>query len=274
MGDVLLCHTNRADAATLSNGSWNANLPLNNLKDGNVDKVARATNAVATSTRFAVDLGALFSIRAIALVKHNMTTAATWRVKGGTAAPDASNVFATGQVFDSTALNAKQLTFNLDAPAKWGEQYMALYARDAATVRYITVDITDTANPSGYVQIGRLFVGSGLQPAYGVAYGISDRWDDLSVPMESESGKRYYNKRRKRRSVEFQLPFLSLAEGNYVHELDAAMGVTEEVLYVPDPADTALSQRYGFLATMRELTPLEYPLLNNRAKAYRLDEKL
>lgn len=278
MSNIFLAHTNRADSCTLSNGSWvsTSTIARDNLKDGDIDKVARTSNALAASTRFAADLGANYSIRAIALVSHNLTAAtATWQVKGGTVAPDASNVFASGQVFDSGVLNAKQLTFYGDTPSDWGAQYNVIYVRDAATVRYITVDITDTGNAAGYVQIGRLFIGGGFQPADNVEYGLQDGHEELSTFTRSKAGKRFYTRQTPRpRWVQFALPQLSVAEGDQVHEMDAALGITEEVLYVPDPADMVKTQRYGFLGNMRELSPLEYPFYNNRSKAYRIDQKL
>jgi hypothetical protein len=276
MSNVLLCHTNRTDLATLSNGSWSATLPLANLKDGNVNKAARSTNALAASTIFAVDMGPVpFPIRAVALVNHNLTTAATWQVKGGTAAPDASNNFASGQVFDSGVMNVKQLTFNWDVPTNWGASYMALYAFNAQTVRYVTVTIADASNPAGYVQLGRLFIGTGFQPAVNFNRGAVDAWDDFSTMTRSKSGSPFFSKVQPRqRFAEFTLGMLSAAESTQVHEMDGFLGITDEILYVPDPADMAYSQRFGFLGTNRELTPLEYLRYPERSKAYRIEQKV
>jgi hypothetical protein len=278
MSNILLAHTNRTDAGTLSNGTWNGSLPLNNLKDGNIDKVARSANATAASTRFALDMGANFPVWAIALAATNISAnGSTWQVKGGTAAPDSVNVFATGQVFNSTAIACRQLTFAWDTPADWGLQYNLIYALAAPqTVRYITVDIVDTANAAGFVQIGRLFVGTGFQPAVNPRKGWKSGREDLSTFTTADSGKKFFTKRLPRpRWEDLELFRLTAGEGDQVHEMDALLGITDEVLYVPDPADLAKSQRYGFLGTMRELSVLDAPYSDGgRSKAYRIDQKL
>lgn len=278
MSSLALAHTTRADAATFSNGSWSTSLPLNNLKDPNIDKVARSTNALSTSTIFAADMGANYSICAVALVAHNCSTSgATWRVKGGTVAPNASNVFTTGQVFDSGVMNVRAMSFAYDIPSDWGAQYNLIYSFASQTVRYITVDIVDTANTAGYVQFGRLFVpGYQLQPGVNAEIGLQDVREELSTYSRSDSGKRFFTKRTPRpRGAIFKLPRLTASEVDIAHELDALIGITEEVLYIPDPADVAKTQRYGFLGTMKELSALEYQHIDGgRSKAYRIDQKM
>ena len=71
-----------------------------------------------------------------------------------------------------------------------------------------------------------------------------------------------------------RFPVLSIAEANHLDEMADAVGTTEEVFYVPDPADMELSQRQGFLAHMRELGALEDAYYENVATPYRLEEKL
>jgi len=86
--------------------------------------------------------------------------------------------------------------------------------------------------------------------------------------------QKYSTARRRPRTVDFNFPVLSPDEGDHLDEMMAEVGTTEDVLYVPDPADAAKSQRYGFLGTLRELTPLEYPFFDKRAMPLRLEQKL
>src|SRR5262245_42530055 len=66
---------------TLSGGSWLVALPLTNLQDRRLARVARSTNDDAASTQFDVDLTVARSIRVISLVNHNLSLAATVRVR-------------------------------------------------------------------------------------------------------------------------------------------------------------------------------------------------
>ena len=83
--EMLLCTANRADDATLSGGDFTSGLPRDNLKDDRVTKVARTTSTDEADTRFRADLGANYTLRALALVNSNFSTSALWRVRAGQA---------------------------------------------------------------------------------------------------------------------------------------------------------------------------------------------
>jgi hypothetical protein len=178
--------------------------------------------------------------------------------------------------FNSGFIPVKQLTFHGDTPSDWGAQYAAIAALPAAiSARYATVEIDDTANAAGHLDIGRLFVGGGLQPAYNASYaGFADEREDLSTVVANPNGKRFGTARRRPRGVRFSLQYTSQAEADRIHEMQAAVGTLDEVLYVPDPADAAHSQRYGFLGHLRQLSPIEYPFVLKRSIAFELGEKL
>lgn len=72
---------------SLSGGSWLAALPLANLQDRRLAKVARSTNDAQASTMFEVDLGVARAVRLVGLPVHNLSTAAKWRVRGFASAP-------------------------------------------------------------------------------------------------------------------------------------------------------------------------------------------
>lgn len=170
---------------------------------------------------------------------------------------------------------AKQMTFHGDTPTNWGEQYPLIAAFDARTARYGTVEIDDTTNTATYVQLGQLFIAGGFQPTENAEQqGFADGRTDLSSSVKSVGGQKYGTARRRPRTVDFSFPMLTLEEGDHLDEMMAEVGTTEDVLYVPDPSDAAKTQRYGFLGTLRELSPLEYPLADKRAVPLRMEQKL
>src|SRR6266702_1507315 len=79
MSNLLLASQNRADECTLTLGSYAAGLPLNNLKDRQITKVARSTNALAASSLFLAALTTLRPIRVLALINTNCSRDATYR---------------------------------------------------------------------------------------------------------------------------------------------------------------------------------------------------
>jgi hypothetical protein len=80
-----------------SGGSWSASLPLTNVADRRLQKVARSTDALATSTKIIVDLGVARSVGMLAVLIPNLTKSTTPTVqwKGGTSS-GASDVYNPG----------------------------------------------------------------------------------------------------------------------------------------------------------------------------------
>lgn len=66
----------------LSGGSYSGSLPLANIKNPLLSKVARTTNALAASSQFNVVFGSQREVRLFALLNHNLSLAATVRAKG------------------------------------------------------------------------------------------------------------------------------------------------------------------------------------------------
>jgi hypothetical protein len=272
MSNIVLCYPNRADNATLSGGSWSATLVLNNLKDGDIDNVARSTNNAAASTRFLVDLGANYAVRAVALINHTVGVADTWRVKANTSAQGPLTLgVGSGGTYDSGAVPARQMTFQGDTPSDWGAKYMLLATLNA-TVRYFAIELACAAA----IDLGRLFIGGGLQPDMNPEHGnISDDMEEGSSRQTTASLKDYLVERsRRRRGVAMSLADLSETEAAWFNEVQHEAGIVDELLYVPDPSDLAKSQRYGFLARLDKLDPLTNPYYAHRGAAIALREKL
>lgn len=175
---------------------------------------------------------------------------------------------------DTGWVNALQMTFVGDTPSNWGKQYYALACMDT-TARYLSVEVDDTANADGYVQIGRVFVGGGFQPSLmNMETGMRDGRKSLDDVVTAVSGKEYGTVRRRRKTVAFSLPMLTEEEGDHLHEMQDFVGLTEEVLVVHDPDDLAQSQRYGMLGLMEDLDPIAYPFFATRSNAMQIKEKL
>ena len=176
--------------------------------------------------------------------------------------------------YSSGFVNVLQMTFNGEVPAAWGQEYLAQVLFAATSGRYLTVEIDDTTNAAGYVQAGRLFVANAFQPAINASYGLQSGRDDLSTVTSSISGVRYATARRRPRTEKFTLQYALQAEADRIHEMYGEIGAVDEVLYVPDPADSSFSQRYGFLGYLEQLGPLDYPIPLRRSIPFQVKEKL
>lgn len=279
MQNIILSYPNRADAATITGGSWSGALPVTNLANREVWKVARSTDTLPASTKFNVDIGTSKPLRCFALANHNMSASATWRVTlGSTAGND--------DIYDSGWQNVWKITF--DDVVEWesitwwsgvaGDEYLrspyaAMHAApDIYTARHVTVEVDDPANVDNYVQIGRVFAGSALQPTYNAAYGLQDGIKDLSTTDAAESGAFWGTERRRMRYTSLVLGWVTPTEAQYIQEMQRSLGTLGEVLYIPYPADMGASQRWGYIGRMSELSPIDYPYYRVRSLPIKLEE--
>jgi hypothetical protein len=429
---------NRADAATLSGGSWTAGLPRANMQNRIIGKVARTSNDALSSTKFDIDLTSTKKIRALALVNHNLSLNALYRVRAtnesaatnlclqsevlgnaswtktnttvstnSVAAPDSA---VTADTLTASAGNAttiqdlgslgsaayvfsiwlKRLTgsgnidLTLDGGATWTTKTItsewvryqitqtlanpdcgirivtngdAIYAwgaqvetgavatsyypttnstatraagymdawqsylsdsgwQDVWTVvypsesleweddnwwtgqytseeiegyttalihllesniraRYWRVELDDTSNPDGYVEIGRLFIGSTWQPFKNMSYGASNAWETKTDVQEAIGGAEYFQRRTPFRIARFALNWMSENEGMAnAFELQRRAGIDQEVLWIHDPDDTVHALRRRFLGRLRQLSAIEHPYPNTQSTGFEIKEVL
>lgn len=279
---VYLGWPNRIGESTLSGGSWLAGLPRANVADPRITKVARSSTDAIADTKILGDLTTSRSLRAFALVNHNLSQAAQVRFRVGTTSGGA-------EVYDSGWIDAWQMGWDADM-LEWEESgwwegiaddeylrapYAVIHVMPGFyTGRYWSIEIDDTANVDTYVQIGRVFVGGGFVPNINMDFGYLRGWEDLSEITRSDAGAEFALIRPRRRTTRFELSWLTSAEAEYVHEMQRRLGLTGEVLFVPDVADADAAQRYGFLGRLRTLGALEYPYINAHKLACELQEIL
>lgn len=283
MANVLIGWPNRIDQSTLSGGAWAAALPLDNLKVPRMPVVARSTDALTASTQFDADLGASKTLLAIAIANHNLSQDAEIRVSLGSTSGD-------DDVYAGDWTPAYAITFGSGtdewADYEWftglssdewiGTPFTSFVLLPSAyAARYVRVEIDDTTNPDGYVQMGRVFIGSGFVPAFNPAYGLQDGFRDPSLITELESGAVIAHPRRRLRTVKFALELVRQDdEFSILHELQRRIGTVGEVLYVPNYRNAEATQRTGFIGRMSKLDPISYPIFRHRSAGFEIVEIL
>lgn len=264
----ILAFPNRADEATLSGGSWTTGMPRTNLQTRTIKEAARTTDATTASTQFMVALPRTRKVRVLALVDHNMSLAATYRVRGYATGDLTTATYDSGtkKVFPA-AYN--EITADWDEGNFWDLSPPAEYL-DGLTASLIhvlpsdvyarnwLVELTDTTNEAGYVQLGRLFISSGWVPAVNMNYGAAIQYEPRSEIDEAYSGAEYFYERPSPRVARFELRGLDLTEAmTYALDAQRVQSNSREVLFLYDLADTTHLLRRSFLGRMRTLSALE-----------------
>jgi hypothetical protein len=268
---------NRAYEATgYTGGSWRAGFAAANMGVRGFADVSRSTTAASADSQFIMDMGATRALRAVGLFGHNLTTSATLEVNVGTTSGGAEaydGVAAT--CWPMATLQSSLTAYGIEEDLWYKDGWPIIVVLPAfASGRYVQFKISDTGNPAGYIEVATAFAGGGLLPGHGVDYqGFGDGFEDLSGVDYSPSGALWAYARSRMRLQSFVLSWVSHTELAIVRELERQCGRTDDVLYVPDCNDMAYSQRYGFLATLKELSQAEYPSFDIRKKAFSLKER-
>ncbi|MFN3858106.1 MAG: hypothetical protein ACK4RV_10170 [Caulobacter sp.] len=271
MANVILAYGNLADLATLSGGSWQASLPLDNIKDRRLGRVARTTSAASGNSKFDADFGANRLFRVIALVGHNISVDGQYRIRLGADPTFASTVHDSGWA-DVWPIVYPFGQVPWGSPNWWSgrftEDQIDAYPKvlvhilsAALNAQYMRVEIDDEGNEAAFVQVGRLFAADGWQPEYNASYeGASLGWIDRTYVQEALSGAEVFDARTMPRKVRVEFPVMPQDEAMaQAFEIQRAMGTSGEVLFVWDPDDTVHAVRRQIFGRLRTLSDIENP---------------
>jgi len=289
MGSLIILYDNFSDHGLLTGGSWLAALPLTNLQDDDIQRVARSNGATSAATKFIVDLGLPQTVDGIVLGPTNVTPGSTWRVRAY------SDNTLTTLVYDSTLQTVDGDVINWANPPEWLEwedpnfwygivgdidelpQYLTHIIPEATApiAQYWLIEFFDEGNIDGAVDVGRLMIASAFRPSLNYTDNNGFGLRPLTDVQESLGGLRSYWDRGVRRSFRAQFQYLAEAEVfGAAFRMMLRSGVSRQVFVVPNPDDTNYGTRRSFLATFKTVPEIQQLLAARGALAVDLEEVL
>lgn len=282
MQNILLLYDNQADIASLSGGHWLPALPLANLKSRPLHRVARSVDLDLTSTRFNIDMVSPYEARAICVGPGNLSSGYSYRFTVY------SDIERTDLVFDSGwsvgAPRAAWNTLNWTDPAFWTgllpwadnerSPWIIHVFAEPVIGQYWTLEIDDTSNADGHVQLGRLFMGKAWQPSINYGYGNNGlSFRDNSIRAQTLSGGEKSWRRLNPRIFQFGFDYLPEAEMYGAgYDFQRAVGFDGEVFVIPDPAGAQFLHKRSFLANVTRLDALSQAIFAHGSTAFELKE--
>ena len=273
------------DDVTWSGGSWTTNYPITNLATLPFAKVARTTDAAAAHTQFRGTFSKPRLAEIIVLCRHNLTLDATWRVRLYEKTTDVQPVFDSGfievwpAVYDQT-----QVTW--DSGSFWDLKYTddqisgypwfaPLYIDGSYTVAAFAVEISDPANPDGYIQIGLCEVASALDFPMGLSFGAQVGFTAATVITTADGGIDYSERKQKPRTFTGTLAAVDRSFGlTTFFELQRINDIDVPFFFWPDREDTQHTLRLAYMARNQQLNALSQAYFKNDAVTLNLKEIL
>lgn len=284
MANAVLAFPNYADvdyySPTISGGSWHPDAPLSNLQNRFFAYKARTVNCTTEATQFIVDLSTVQAVQVVAMPRHNMSLNAT--VKYTFYRSDMSIVYtATKAVYKQTYPYG---SVPFESPNFWTGKMTPEQATifpmpahlilDTAIVcRYVKVEITDTDNTAGYIEIARIIIAPGWQPTINFSLGAKLSVRDETLVTSTIGGADFYDVRQKRRIGSLSFQYLPKDEA-FVQAFDGLLrlGLKGQLYFCYDPDDDANLHRFSFVATMETLDGLTATLCGYSGIGYALKE--
>lgn len=209
-------------------------------------EVARTTG---TGQVLSGNFAAASSCSMCVLWRHNLSSAATWRLElFSSAGLGGTKVYDSG---DQVALMAAPLEApSLTGGAVLGEfqqpaQHSVLYF-EPVVARSFKLTLSDSTNGAGYLQASRLMMGAFWEPGRGSAdYGAELQWIDDSTQQRSASGSlRTPNPRGSYRQLTMDCSEMDLADAGALARIVGQVGKRAEIWISLYPGWGALDGAY------------------------------
>ncbi len=273
--NMRIVHDNAVDRSVSVTASSTAGaLAASNLLTDFKTEVWRSTGTTAT-LEFTWATTETFSM--FALPFSNLSSTATMRVQSYTLAGDTAPAADTGPILCcpvSLGFSAPWATAGANTFAYGGGVYAAIWfaPRDA---QKIVVTITDTANPSGYVEAARAVAGKYWSPERNV------EWESPKMTVQedskqerSDAGTLWTDRGPVYRKLSFDLSIMSASDRNVMWKILRANGMSRPI-YVciwPEQDDAYDEQIYSIYGKLSNSSTLQYKFLDMHATSVVMEE--
>jgi hypothetical protein len=277
-GKGMAMFPNRGDTAILQGGDWQ--LPLLNLQDRILQRVARSRDLKLASTQMTVSLDRGRSIRAIVFSETNASTSSRKRIRAF--GIDGQMVWQTGdagsdgwedvyprerptrqmQWRDTNFWSGKPVPEDLDGST----QSITTIMPQLFYIARFTVEFDDRSNPDGFLDLGFLYVVGQWQFSLNMKPGQQIGFMARSTSARSLGGTLYHSRKRHPRTLRGEWDYLPDAEAlSQLYELQRRAGTDLPIFFVAKPDDVVNRQRLSFLCRMSELPPISRGVVPGRS---------
>ena len=245
------------DNATGRTSSLIASTTAGSLVAANLltDIKSQTWRATGTSATLTATWAANETVGCVALPFCNFTSTATIRVQGY-ATPGGSLVFDTGAVSACASVPSGlkgwgTAPLGVNAFAYAGGAYACAWFAPTV-VQQLVIDLADSANPSGYLEVSRLVAGNYWSPTYNADYGASITAQDSSKPYRNDAGDLLTDLGPRFRSMSMTLSNMTAADRAALMSifLGNGMGMPMYLSLYPQNSDAALEQAYQIYAKL------------------------
>lgn len=266
--------TNLADSSTTTTTSTAGAYAAVNLS---VDTKSLVWRSLTTTESIFAVWYATQNINCVILPFTNLTPNATIRVRGYSDSAGTIQVLDTGTISACPA-NAKLLngfTFlqSQSAYAYGGGAYACVYF-GAVGVQKVQIDIVDSTNTAGYIEVSRLLVGLAWSPMYNADMGASLTMQDTSKNVRSEGGDLITALGTRNRKLGFTLSKMSPADRAALAAIFLNSGFRSPLFIslFPKNSDANLERDHSIYGKLTAMSAMTVPIYNAFSAPLEIEE--
>jgi hypothetical protein len=272
--NLRIIYDNVIDSASLTASTAAGGLPATNLQRDQKGLVWRSTGTSATLT---ATWSTAQTLSGVVLPFCNLSANATIRVRVYTNTGDTTPVRDTGTV-NARAYAPGDIwggapSTSVNAYSFGGGSYARCWFTSAVG-RKLEITLTDSGNPSGYLEAGRLVCGAYWSPTYNTNFGVGIGYVDTSTQTRTESGNLVTTIKPTHRTLNFDLQWLTDADRERMLSILRGNGLRKPlfVSVFPEDASAAKEQNYQLYGKMSGLNPITHPLYTVYSSSLSLEE--
>lgn len=267
---------NDGDSATLTaSPAMSATLPVTYLQETSRARVARTTSAAAQDIKGTWGEVKVFS--ALALVRHNLSLAATWRLRLYGDAAWATVVYDSGTIGAVAPKALGDLEWGVNPLGEslftgWALAFSTMWFTALRAQSFI-LTLNDTANPAGYLEAARLFIGRYLSPTWNFEWGIKLSWAEDTTQERTDGGTLRSDGFEPYRRMSFKLAYLPGIDRAKFIEWTRKDGRRNDVFISAYPGDaTSIERDHAMAAKLIASPEMAHSSVNAFGSEYIVEE--
>jgi len=276
MTTLRIIYDNAADRGVITASSTAGSLAASNLK---IDRKSKIWRSVGTSATLTCAWPTLEVISGVVMPFCNLSGTATIQVRVYDVTSGGSPIF-----ISPVTLAAPIVPLGYWA---WGQQplgvnafsygytiYARLWFGKMLLAKRVEIDIVDTSNTSGYIDVSRLVVGNHWSPRYNTSFGIPVTYSDQSTNMRAQSGDLIGNNSYKSKKISIDLNWLTDADRSLLASLYKNNGTSKPIFMsvFPNNTDPAKEQNYQIYGKLPSAGQITHPMHTIYSSQLELEE--
>lgn len=268
---------NRIDEATLTGSGYIDALPLANIKDRLLSRVARSVDLDPENTAFTIDFGRPMAMGVFGIIGHSLSLSGQFRLEAANNEEMADLRYAstfdawastTGGRWDrhNVTWNSRNFWRGTFAPEDVaGQTTKTIHMLPEAVIaRYWRCTPLDRSNTAGFIDIGRVFLSEMfLRPGINYAYGRAIGFKTATRVAASLGGVKHFDPQESVMTQQVAFQHLTEEETYRAQELMRRAGIHREVIFVPDPADRRFGPSRVIYGHFEQLNPIQQAMHMN-----------